>query len=158
MNRKLCILFGWESRCFAWIDQFIFVGSIFPLAPEVVSRCMQSLSSIHAAWKKFELAQGFARVHQWTCQMMKFHEKVRFQAPEGSQKCKIALLTQSWSSHGLPNVTRRDGSTSWRIIFLCQRACCVASEPHTMYTFRTEKIYFSWIHQFYLMGVFAACH
>ena len=40
-----------------------FVGSIFPPATEVVSWCMQSLSSVHAVWKKFKLAQGFHAMH-----------------------------------------------------------------------------------------------
>ena len=89
-------------------------------------------------------------MHRWTCQMMKFHEKVRFLSPEGFQKCKIALLTQSWSSYGLPNVIRRDGSTSWRVIFLCQWACCVASEPQTMCKFRTGKLRFLMDSQFFI--------
>ena len=117
---------------------YFFVGSIFPLATEVVACCVQSLAPcMH--WGKIHCETKLS--HGFTSRRVRWRDFV-FQAIEGPQKCKIAWLTQMWSSHSLPNVTRRDGSTSWRVILLCQRACCVASEPQTMCTFWTGKLRF----------------
>ena len=101
----------------------------------------------------------FCTIHSGRVRWRNFMEKCDFQALEGSQTCKIALLTQRWSSHGLPNVTGRDGSTSWRVILLCQRVCCVASEPQTMHKFRKGKVRFLMDSQIFIWWqYFSACH
>ena len=76
-----------------------------------------------------------------------------------SKNAKSLCLRKRRSSHGFPNVTRRDGSTSWRVILLCQRACCVASEPQTMHKIWTGKLIFLMNSPIYFRWeCFSACH
>ena len=48
----------------------------------------------------------------------------------------VGMLSCSWGGN---YVTRRDGLSSWRVIFYWQRACWVATEAQTMYKIWIEK-------------------
>ena len=59
VDRKLCILLRSKSWIFSWKNQFVFARIIFPAATDIISLCMQNLSSIHRLSKKWLVEADF---------------------------------------------------------------------------------------------------
>ena len=70
-------------------------------------------------WAEENSSEGprFSDHGRWSRKCWKFIEKLRQRTDVDLQKCKIALLTRTLALRGIPGVTRRDGLSSWRVIF-----------------------------------------
>ena len=95
------------SWIFSWKNQFVFVRSIFPAATDIISWCMQNLSSIHRLSKKFEPGQGFTMVRRSQHGAYIAHER-----------CLLACQWQFRDAHGVSGRLNGTQTLFWACIVI----------------------------------------